>query len=697
MMVMRSLHSSRRVCGFGAGRLLALLAVLAAIWSLSVGAQQASAQKLTLSQIEGLVAHSVPDSVLAAQIERRGLAFAPTHAIIDDLRAKGAGPLTIAAIETMIRGGANAGGTGPQGPAAAATPPYDASVPMLSKARQTIPIEVASIFRSLDDGNPQGARQFVSPDILNNTHQLDQICIPYTYRAHYIVSIVERPEDLFETRVRVLIKPFKEVAQVFWFRASNGVFVLTGVDPDQFSTEAEQAKESVRQFIFAAKGGRWDVAARYASPHLPLDPLKAPKYTAYFDKITTANASFDKTLYDGGIRLLIRVDVRGGLWYLPDFLVDPATGLIVRAFFRSPENIYSEVPDPAGVTDPDFEAYTLQRFGLEADAERAIANAQAARISVDNGPRRYTVDECRADDGKVICTGEETYLGQGTFDTSMNLSAGFLTDDHGGKFSRSDAWFGSLSGPHNMAAQLVSGVPVNCVWVYDGFTPGAQHVDLTFPNGAVLSNVPLINAARGGGIAEAPMLAQTMQLIQDTMKEQGPLDYVLTTSNRNNPSAVSLMKVHSAEYTVAADLATCTLHVAFAEDDSLETSVGGKTFAAGTYDQHSQVDTTVPFKSVEGITVESRQDSQNHSLVGVGHPELWATVAPSVFVVQLSASKPVFSAHLSTTKGSEAPQVSDKTGMLTEFLFRDEAMANRVAKAMRQAVELCDGGNKEPF
>jgi TonB family protein len=152
------------------------------------------------------------------------------------------------------------------------------------------------------------------------------------------------------------------------------------VDPDQFSTEAEQAKESVRQFIFAVKGGRWEIAAHYASPNLPLDPLKAPKYAAYFDKITTANASFDKTLYEGGIRLLIRVDVRGGLWYLPDFLVDPSTGLIVRAFFRSPENIYSEVPDPAGVTDPDFEAYTLKRFGLEADAAQAIAQAQTGSL-----------------------------------------------------------------------------------------------------------------------------------------------------------------------------------------------------------------------------------------------------------------------------------------------------------------------------
>jgi hypothetical protein len=31
------------------------------------------------------------------------------------------------------------------------------------------------------------------------------------------------------------------------------------------------------------------------------------------------------------------------------------------------------------------------------------------------------------------------------------------------------------------------------------------------------------------------------------------------------------------------------------------------------------------------------------------------------------------------------------------FYFADEEMANRVAKALVHAVELCGGGNKDPF
>jgi hypothetical protein len=36
-------------------------------------------------------------------------------------------------------------------------------------------------------------------------------------------------------------------------------------------------------------------------------------------------------------------------------------------------------------------------------------------------------------------------------------------------------------------------------------------------------------------------------------------------------------------------------------------------------------------------------------------------------------------------------------GLENAFLFSEETMAGRVAKAIVHAVELCDGGNKDPF
>jgi hypothetical protein len=64
--------------------------------------QGAIVQKLTLSQVEELVSHGVPDSTMHTEILRRGLVFTPDPGTVESLRAKGAGPQTLAAIETFF-------------------------------------------------------------------------------------------------------------------------------------------------------------------------------------------------------------------------------------------------------------------------------------------------------------------------------------------------------------------------------------------------------------------------------------------------------------------------------------------------------------------------------------------------------------------------------------------------------------------
>jgi TonB family protein len=64
--------------------------------------QQPAPQKFTLDQIEGLVAHGVPDATLSNQIRLHGLAFTLTPAILGELRVKGAGPQTLAAIGALF-------------------------------------------------------------------------------------------------------------------------------------------------------------------------------------------------------------------------------------------------------------------------------------------------------------------------------------------------------------------------------------------------------------------------------------------------------------------------------------------------------------------------------------------------------------------------------------------------------------------
>jgi hypothetical protein len=84
----------------GTARLVVILALAVFLVSHSAAAQQPVVPKLTLSQVEGLVSNHVPDLTMQTQIQRRGLAFAPTPAIVESLRAKGAGPLTLAAISS---------------------------------------------------------------------------------------------------------------------------------------------------------------------------------------------------------------------------------------------------------------------------------------------------------------------------------------------------------------------------------------------------------------------------------------------------------------------------------------------------------------------------------------------------------------------------------------------------------------------
>jgi len=73
--------------------------------------QRPAVPKLTVSQVEQLVSSNVPDSTLSSQIQKRGLAFTPTPAIVDSLRAKGAGPLTVEAIEALFPRGTRSAAT----------------------------------------------------------------------------------------------------------------------------------------------------------------------------------------------------------------------------------------------------------------------------------------------------------------------------------------------------------------------------------------------------------------------------------------------------------------------------------------------------------------------------------------------------------------------------------------------------------
>jgi hypothetical protein len=93
----------------GAACLLVFLTAALILMPQNAAGQQPAPPKLTLTQVEGLVSNHVPDSTMRTQIERRGLAFTPTSAIVESLRAKGAGSLTLEAIEAHLPNGTRSG------------------------------------------------------------------------------------------------------------------------------------------------------------------------------------------------------------------------------------------------------------------------------------------------------------------------------------------------------------------------------------------------------------------------------------------------------------------------------------------------------------------------------------------------------------------------------------------------------------
>jgi hypothetical protein len=160
--------------------------------------------------------------------------------------------------------------------------------------------------------------------------------------------------------------------------------------------------------------------------------------------------------------------------------------------------------------------------------------------------------------------------------------------------------------------------------------------------------------------ADGPSLAVTMQFIQDKMNEQGKINYTLNTHDNSNGEDWPVYQIGIEVTNVVADPATCriTWHKV--------TTNGGK--VGMNKDLSLDLRNVLTFE-VRTSTYEAKmEDTAN------GHPELDKRQNPPYFAV---------TARL---KGNTE----------TPLFFSSEEMANRIAKAMVHAVELCGGGQNKP-
>lgn len=207
------------------------------------------------------------------------------------------------------------------------------------------------------------------------------------------------------------------------------------------------------------------------------------------------------------------------------------------------------------------------------------------------------------------------------------------------------------------------------------------------------STPPLAKPADSG-----PTLAATMQFIQEKLSELGQFGWAVIYSNQPEVTRRYIFNVAD----VMADPAACTLYSTGNLDMTIDLPKGKVLKPGVTIDDlrtHTVETDTTSFKQVEKVTVEKLQDVQNQTFAEAAHPDVTVTVTPTVFVVKLWASSAVFSEHTSTTQGKQAPVDKDVTKKWGGVVIRDEETANKIAKAMIHAMELCGGGvtKKELF
>jgi YD repeat-containing protein len=204
--------------------------------------------------------------------------------------------------------------------------------------------------------------------------------------------------------------------------------------------------------------------------------------------------------------------------------------------------------------------------------------------------------------------------------------------------------------------------------------PYAETAEVTAPAGRIVTietgdSVPELvknptqqqapAAPRSGG--DGPSLEITMKFIQDSLNSVGPVSFVEFT--HDGMSGNDMTYRHMEEYSkVNADTAACIVNLHYRE-------VLGNTVRQ---DKHAWI----ALKAVHDITVLPEGQYMNELDSAKGHPSWNSRVDPPVFVLKITGPR---------------------SNEYNALVFLNEDSANRVAKSMRRAVELCGGGNMGRF
>jgi hypothetical protein len=157
-----------------------------------------------------------------------------------------------------------------------------------------------------------------------------------------------------------------------------------------------------------------------------------------------------------------------------------------------------------------------------------------------------------------------------------------------------------------------------------------------------------------------PSLEDTMKFIQDKLNDIGAVNWAVYIHD-NDGGNDWIVKRKETISNVVADPAACRVRFHEKHEFNAQTEGDG--------------DSWFDLKDVGDIEVMTYEQRKKEMDTAAGHTTWTYKADPPLFVVK----------------------VNRKDKLYSEFFFYREDLANRVAKAMTHAVELCGGGNEEPF
>jgi hypothetical protein len=159
---------------------------------------------------------------------------------------------------------------------------------------------------------------------------------------------------------------------------------------------------------------------------------------------------------------------------------------------------------------------------------------------------------------------------------------------------------------------------------------------------------------------QGPSLQETMKFIEDKLNGVGPVNFVIFLHDDVAGNDWTIQrKVEISKVNAQPEICNVAYHATVTENGAVIINT----------------DPGIPLKAVENIIVTPLEQRLKEVNTAAGHPSWNSRVQPPVFVLKIVRPN----------------------GGIGEVYFLEEDLANRVAKAMVHAVELCGDGNKEPF